>query len=136
MIATHLIPPHTTVAAKGDSEPADIAAAENRVFLLTLRITKVVEQESLDIAIHGSADGKTWDAKPLLTFPQKFYPEEQPLLLHLTGNTTVNFVRAHWEVNRWGRGSEAPMFELELGLCEVPAEILKEAAALHPQKQP
>lgn len=134
MIDTHLIPPHTTVTAKGDSEAVDITAAGNRVFLLTLTITKVVEQESLDIAIQGSADGKTWDAKPLLTFPQKFYPEEQPLLLHLAGHEAVKFVRAHWEVNRWGRGSEAPLFELQLGLREVPAEILKEATALHQQK--
>lgn len=134
MINTHLIPAHTTVTAKGDGEAVDIGAAENRVFLLTLTITKVVEQESLDIAIQGSADGKTWDAKPLISFPQKFYPEEQPLLLHLTGNEAVKFVRAHWEVNRWGRGSEAPQFELQLGLREVPAEILKEAAAF-PQKK-
>jgi hypothetical protein len=38
-------------------------------------------------------------------------------------------VRAHWEVNRWGRGTETPMFEFHVTMREVPTEILKEATA-------
>jgi hypothetical protein len=41
----------------------------------------------------------------------------------------VKFVRAHWEVARWGRGTETPMFEFGLRLKEVPSEILKQTAA-------
>jgi len=41
----------------------------------------------------------------------------------------VRFVRAHWEVARWGRGVETPMFEFGATMKEVPAQILKEAAA-------
>jgi len=41
----------------------------------------------------------------------------------------VKFVRAHWEVARWGRGTETPMFEFCVTMKEVPANILKEATA-------
>ncbi len=96
--------------------------------MLTLAIANIVEQESLDVSIHGSADGATWDLKPVAAFPQKFYREEVPLLLNLTARPEVKFVRAHWEVARWGRGSETPMFEFSVALREVPQEILAEAA--------
>jgi hypothetical protein len=129
MIDTFLVPQKMTVSAKGDGEAVDVSGATNRVFLLTLNITNIVEQESLDVAIHGSADGSTWSAKPIAAFPQKFYRGEHPLLLDLTAQADVILIRAHWEVARWGRGSETPMFEFSVTVKEVPADILKEATA-------
>jgi hypothetical protein len=124
MLQTALIPEKTTITAKGDGSSVDISEAANRVFLLTLNITEVVEQESIEVTIFTSADGQTWSAKPILSFPQKFYREQTPVLLDLTGNPDVRFIRAHWEVNRWGRGADAVMFEAGLNIREVPAEIL------------
>jgi hypothetical protein len=124
-----LVPANTAVSAKGDGTAIDVSGASNRVFLVTLDITKIIEQESLDVSIFGSADGAAWDAKSIAAFPQKFYCEESPLLLDLTAHPAVKFVRAHWEVARWGRGTETPMFEFGVTMKEVPAEILKEATA-------
>jgi hypothetical protein len=118
-----------TVSAKGDGPAVDVSGATNRVFLVTLTITKIIEQESLDLSVFGSADGTTWSAKSIAAFPQKFYCGETPLLLDLTAHPDVKFVRAHWEVARWGRGVETPMFEFSATLKEVPANILKEATA-------
>jgi hypothetical protein len=129
MIDTFLVPQKTTVNAKGDGEAVSLAGAANRVFLLTLNISNIVEQESLDVSIYGSADGTTWGAKPIAAFPQKFYRGEHPLLLDLTKQADVKFVRAHWEVARWGRGSETPMFEFSVAIKEIPPDILKEATA-------
>jgi hypothetical protein len=129
MIDSFLVPDKTVVNAKGDGPAVDVSSAANRVFLLSLNITGIVEQESLDVSILGSADGTTWGPKPLTNFPQKFYQAQHPLLLDLTGQANVKFVRAHWEVARWGRGSETPMFEFHVTIKEVPAEILKEATA-------
>src|SRR5215470_14300527 len=50
----------------------------------------------------GWAGGTTWAPKPIVAFPQKFYREEAPLLLDLTATPDVKFIRAHWEVARWG----------------------------------
>lgn len=133
MIETILVPENTVVTAKGDGQPIDISSAKSRVFLLSLKITEVVEQEALDLSVFGSADGATWDAKPITAFPQRFYRGETPLLLDVTDQPAVKFVRAHWDVNRWGRGPEEAMFRFGVSLREVPEEVLaeirKEAAA-------
>ena len=129
MIDTFLVPDKTTITAKGDGPAVDISAASNRVFLLTLDITGIVEQESLDVSIQGSADGAAWNSKALNSFPQKFYRGQHPLLLDLTGDTGVKFLRAHWEAGRWGRGTETPHFEFHVTIKEVPSDVLKEATA-------
>jgi hypothetical protein len=127
MVDSFLVPQKTIVEAKGDGPALDVSSAGNRVFLLNLQITNIVEQEALDVSIYESADGATWGPKPITNFPQKFYRGQHPLLLDLSAHPEVKFVRAHWEVNRWGRGSETPMFEFEVRIKEVPADVLKEA---------
>jgi hypothetical protein len=128
-IDTLLVPEKTVVNAKGDGPALNIGEAVSRVFLLTLDITNIIEQEALDVSVYGSADGAAWAAKPVVAFPQKFYRGQHPLLLDLTAHPEVKFIRAHWEVNRWGRGTETPMFEFHLAIREVPTDILKEATA-------
>ena len=123
-----LVPAKTAVTAKGDGQAVDVSGG--RVFLATLAITKIIEQESLDVAIFGSTDGAAWDAKSLAAFRQEFYCGEYPLLLDLSAHPSVKFLRAHWEVARWGRGVEMPMFEFGVSMKEVPAAILKEAATM------
>ena len=127
MMDSYLVPAKTTVTAKGDSEPLDVLGLSRRVVLLTLNITNVIEQESLDVSIYSSADGATWSEKPLATFPQKFYRGEHPLLLDLSDQPEVKMLRAHWEAARWGRGTETPMFEFEVRVREVPAAMLSKA---------
>jgi hypothetical protein len=128
MLDAFLVPEKTVITANGDGPALNVGLSEGRIFLLTLEITDIIEQESLDVSIYGSADGSTWNAKPITAFPQTFYREEVPLLLNLTARPDLNFIRAHWEVNRWGRGSETPKFEFCVKLREVPQEILAEAA--------
>lgn len=129
MVDTFLVPDKTVVNAKGDSSAIDLSGASNRVFLLTLDITNIIEQESLDVSVYGSGDGTTWTPKPITYFPQKFYRGQHPLLLDLSEQKDVKFVRAHWEVGRWGRGTETPMFEFNVSIKEVPTDVLKEATA-------
>ncbi|MGE5207558.1 MAG: hypothetical protein ACM3PW_18240 [Chlamydiota bacterium] len=129
MLDTFLVPEATTVTAKGDGPAVDAGAATHRVFLLQLNITRILEQQALDVSVYGSADGAAWGQKSLIAFPQKFYRGEHPLLLDLTQQPEIRFLRAHWEVNRWGRGPETPMFQFQLRLREVPPEMLKETAA-------
>lgn len=127
MIDTVLVPSRTVVNAKGDGAPVDVSGAGHRVFLLTLDISNIIEQESIDVSVYGSADGAAWSPKSIVSFPQKFYRGQQPLLMDLTGHPDVRLVRAHWEVNRWGRGTETPMFEFGVTIKEIPPELLREA---------
>ncbi len=127
MIQTFLVPEKTVITAKGDGPTVELNSPTTNVFLLTMNIAEIVEQESLDISVMGSADGQTWEPKPLAVFPQRFYRGVTPALLDLSQHPAVKFVRAHWEVNRWGRGSEAAMFEVSVSIREVPADVLNEA---------
>jgi len=127
--AVDLVAAKTVVTAKGDGAVIDVSAATSRIFLLALDITNIIEQESLDVSIYGSGDGAAWSPKAIVAFPQKFYREQAVLLLDLTAHPDVKFVRAHWDVARWGRGTETVMFEFGVTMREVPANILKEAAA-------
>lgn len=124
MFEGNLVPEKTIIAGKGEGPAIELAGLENRILLLVLRITNIVEQEALDVSVWGSADGAAWADKPLATFPQKFYRGEHPLLLDLTTRPDVRFLRARWEANRWGRGPETPMFEFGVSAREVPAEML------------
>jgi hypothetical protein len=128
MIDAFLVAEKTVAQAKGDGPAVEVSSAASRVFLLTLDISNIIEQESIEISIYGSADGEAWSAKPIASFPQKFYCGQYPLLLDLTMHAEARFVRAHWEVARWGRGVETPMFEFGLQLKEIPSEVLREVA--------
>ena len=126
MIEAFLVPESTVATAKGDGPAIDLGAASTRIFLLNLGITDIIEQEAIDVSIYASNDGAVFEAKPIAAFPQKFYRGETPLLLDLSARPGVKAIRAHWEVNRWGRGTETPMFEFCVTMREVPEEIVAE----------
>jgi hypothetical protein len=129
MLDAFLVPEKTAVTAKGDSEALDVSSASNPVFLVTLTIDEVIEQESIEITVFTSVDGTTWEAKPAATLPQKFYVGEYPLLVNLTATANAKFVRVHWDVNRWGRGANTPRFVCGVRIREVTPEALLEAKA-------
>ena len=82
-----------------------------KTLLLTLGITRIVPQESLQVSIWGSPDGNNWGGAPLVVFPKKFYCGTYPLLIDLSEQPGVRFLRAQWEVIRWGRGDATPLFD-------------------------
>lgn len=128
MFDAFLVPEKTILTAKGDSQPLDVSSASNPVFLLTLSIVDVIEQESIEVSLFTSPDGTTWDPKPVASFSQSFYNGSYPLLVDFS-KSGAKFVRAHWEVNRWGRGVTTPKFEIGLRIREVAREALLEAQA-------
>jgi hypothetical protein len=127
MIDSFLVPERTVITGNGDSAPAELNGAESRAFLLTLSVNAIVEQESIEVSVFASTDGATWDPKPIAALPQKFYVGEYPLLVDLSQHAEARFLRAHWDVSRWGRGSTIPRFEIAVRLREVPHDLLAEA---------
>jgi hypothetical protein len=116
-----LIPPDTRLTANGQGQPYEIAASETRTFLCSMFIEDQIEQESVDISVWGSADGQDWGKLPLLKMPQRFYRGETRQILDLTLKPEVRFLRAKWELVRWGRVAPHPMFVLGFHLTEVAA---------------
>jgi len=115
-----LIPADTRLEASGDGASFNISESATRTFLCRLIITDQIEQESLDVSIWGSADGETWPKKPLLKLPQQFYRGTTKLVLDLSLRPEVKFIRARWDLNRWGRVAPTPMFVAGMELVEVP----------------
>jgi hypothetical protein len=105
-----LVPPDTQVEANGNGPVLELGSSAGRAILLTLGITKIVEQESLDVSVWGSADGKEFGTAALLALPQKFYVGVHAGLLDLSQHPDVKYLQARWKVARWGVGSSQPMF--------------------------
>lgn len=96
--------------ARQDGSGAEIALESNRgkSLLLTLGITRIVEQESLEVSIWGSSDLKNWGK--LHVFPQKFYCGTYSLHLDLARFPEIRYLRAQWKMNRWGLRETEPLF--------------------------
>jgi hypothetical protein len=121
-MANHLqlIPENTRMETSADGAAFDISASATRTFLCRLTVTDQIEQESLDVSIWGSTDGETWTKKPLLKLPQQFYRGTTKMILDLSLRPETKFIRARWDLNRWGRVAPTPMFVAGLELAEVP----------------
>jgi len=124
-----LIPQETLLETNGEGEPVNVGASATRTFLCNLFISDQIEQESIDVSIWGSAEGQNWGTRPILKLPQRFYRGETRAVLELALRPEVKFIRAKWELNRWGRVAPLPMFRAGLHLAEVPA--MPRPAALH-----
>lgn len=115
----YLVAPDTVVEANSAGSAYGLGSLAGKSILIVLRITHIVEQESLHVSIWGSADGNDWGAKALFWFPQKFYRGVTPAAVHLGQRPEVKFLRARWEVSRWGRCDPRPYFKMAVEVQEL-----------------
>jgi hypothetical protein len=120
--------PETTVREAGNGSDLDLGESQGRTVLLTLGITRIIEQESLDVSIFGSADGNEWGTKPVISFPQKFYCGTYQILLDLTQHPGVKFLRVKWNAQRWGKGDSKPLFGVYVFAQEMRQQVLAASA--------
>jgi hypothetical protein len=113
MLPNFLIP-ETVIREAGTGPELSVNSMSGGLLLLTLGITRIIEQQSLDISVWGSADKIDWGAKPLISFPQKFYCGTYQLFLDLSQHPDIKYLRAKWQVSRWGRGDPKPLFGIYL----------------------
>jgi hypothetical protein len=111
--------PENVVREDGSGPQIDLGGSRGKTLLLTLGITRIIEQESLDMSIWGSADGANWGTRPLVAFPQKFYCGTYTIVLDLTDQPDVQHLQVRWKMNRWGRGEPKPLFGFYLFAQEL-----------------
>ncbi len=109
MLPTLLLP-ESIARAEGTGPEIDLGSKRGKLLVLTLGITRIIEQESLEVSILGSSDGEKWGLRPLATFPPKFYCGIYSILLNLAAQPEVRFLRVNWKMSRWSRGEAVPMF--------------------------
>jgi hypothetical protein len=127
MLATFLLPDQV-VREDGATQAVALGESSGKPLLLTLGVTRIIEQESLDVSVFGSADGENWGAAPLLSFPQKFYCGTYAMLLDLSRHADVRFVQVRWKMQRWGRGEQTPLFGFYMFAKEMAAEAISAVA--------
>ena len=118
----------TVIREAGTGSELSVDSVSGGLLLLTLGITRIIEQQSLDISIWGSADNADWGAKPLVSFPQKFYCGTYQLLLDLSQRQDVKFLRAKWQASRWGRGEPKPLFGFYLFVQDATKQAIAKTA--------
>jgi hypothetical protein len=120
-VLPNFLVPDQEVSKDGEGPPLPLDGDAAGTLQITLGITQVIEQESIDVQIFGSADGTQWTAKPVLSFPQKFYTGLSTLMLDLSKFPGTQHLRASWKVNRWGRGDLTPMFRFFVAAERLPS---------------
>ena len=102
--------PESIARADGSGPEIDLGPKRGKLLVLTLGITRILEQESLEVTVWGSADGEKWDLKPVAKFPPKFYCGLYSILLNLGSRADVRFLRIQWTMSRWSKRESMPMF--------------------------
>ena len=121
--------PETTIREAGNGPVVTLGELSSSLILLTLGITRIIEQESIDLSIWGSADGQDFGQKPIIAFPQKFYCGTYQILLDLTRYPDVRYVKAKWQAQRWGRGEPKPLFGIYVFAQTLKNQVLAAAGA-------
>ncbi|MSV34191.1 MAG: hypothetical protein EXQ47_01150 [Bryobacterales bacterium] len=100
--------PESTAREGGQGPEFRLDAHTRQPLLLTLGINRILEQESLEVSVWGSCDGKEW--RPLVAFPPKSYCGKYHLTLDLARHSDVAMLRAQWTMSRWDQDRPQPLF--------------------------
>ena|SRR5579863_7219918 len=111
-----------TVAHENGRGPEIALDSSGSPMRLTLGITRIIEDEYLEVSLWGSVDALQW--RPLAAFPPKFYCGDYSLLLDLSRNPDVRYLRAQWKMDCRLPGERKPLFGFH-----VTAEQMQRAGA-------
>lgn len=120
MLSAFLLPEQVS-RENGQGPLVDLGEMAGKRLTLTLGITRIIEQQSLDVSVSGSPDGQVWE--PVASFPQKFYCGDYSLPVDLGARPDLRFLRAEWRMHRWGRGTPQPLFGFFLHVAETKAAL-------------
>ena len=107
-MASKFLLPESLAQQDGSGAAIALDAARGKPLLLTLGITRIVEQESLEVLVWGSPDKLNW--RLLQAFPRKCYCGTYSVVLDLTRQAEIRYLRGQWKMNRWVRGEITPLF--------------------------
>jgi hypothetical protein len=109
--------PENVARHNGTGAEIALESACGKLLLLTLDVTRIVEQESLEVSVWGSPNKSSWEM--LGIFPKKDYCGTYTLPLDLTEHLEIGFLRAEWKLSRWGAGEPMPLVEFSLAIDEA-----------------
>lgn len=122
MLPLSLIP-EDIVRADGVGSPVDVCRYSGQLLVLTLAISRTIEQTSLAVSVWGSQDGVEWASKPLASFPRKSYCGLYSTLLNLAAAPDIRFIRVQWKVDRLSKFTGTPLFGFTVGAEKSGARV-------------
>lgn len=117
-----VIVPEMVAREDGASSEIALGSLSKKPLLLTLGITRILEQDSLDVSVWGSADGQQW--RQLAAYPQKFYCGTYLLMVDLAREPSIRYLRVQWRMGRWGETDPKPV----VGFYIAAEELMYQAA--------
>lgn len=124
-----LLFPDSVVRENGSGPALHLGDASGKPLLLTLSINRMIEQQSLDVEIWGSANGRDWGKRPLLVVPRKYYCGICHFMLDLSESPEVRCLRAAYRLTKPGSVHLPPLAEFSLSLEAVEEAALATAGA-------
>jgi len=88
-----------TAQADGIGPIVDVDHETDQLLVLTLAITRIIEQGSLDVSIWGSPDKITGAQSPWPRFPQKSYCGMYSILLNISARPEIKYLRVQWKMH-------------------------------------
>ena len=113
--------PEGVVRENGQGPEVALESAQGKSLLVTLGVTRILERETLEVAILGSIDGTGW--QPLVTYPKKSYCGTYSLLLDLSQHQDVSHLRVQWHMSRWDQRKPKPVFAFYVSMEELRARV-------------
>jgi hypothetical protein len=113
------------IQSDGVGPSIDLSRSTGKLLVLTLGITRILEQESLEVSVWGSPEGTVWGPKPLASFPPKSYCGLYSILLNLSTRPETRHVRLQWKVNRWSKSPGSSV------MCTFYVDAEESGARLH-----
>ena len=108
----------TVSRTAGQGDPLALSyLSRGKRLKLTLGITRILQQENLEVSVWGSRDGNRWER--LTAFPPRSYCGNYTTTVDLTRNPAIRFIRAHWNMTRWNVVDAPPVFGFHLLAEEV-----------------
>jgi hypothetical protein len=118
--------PEKIVSEDGYGVPVALGQPHGEHLQLTLGINRILERESLEVHVCGSADGAEW--KRLVSFPRKSFCGTYALALDLSRHKGVRLLRAEWSMRRWGHGESKPLFGFYVWVEDLHPKALRAAS--------
>jgi len=117
-----LFVPELIAREDGTSDEIALGNRSGKALLLTLGITRILEQESLDVSIWGSVDKEQW--RQIAAYPQKFYCGTYLLLVDLSRETRIQYLRVQWRMGRWGETEPSPVAGFYVAAEELKYQVV------------
>ena len=104
----------TVVQDSGFGPVVDLGEASNKPLLLTLSITRMMEEHTLCVTVWGSPDRVDWGSRPVAVLPNRYYCGEYQHLLDLSSYPAIRHLRLEYNFTGWGYDDRAKVSSFSL----------------------